>query len=220
MSLEAATWVTAVATVLLAVGAAITATFAYQALQRQSAEVKAIEQQVSDQKDLAASQAEMLKLQGGELKRAAAERNREALERRRVQAVQVYVWQAPVHAEVDGHAIPEMTMEVYFRNTSQQPVYHLRVKWHVVTSDIRKVTYSTYYQPILMPGAEDRDRPPVSTADLAEPDDATAVVTFRDRAGVWWRSTPDGDLEEQPSPALPPRRGAGAPQPETVDDVG
>ena len=86
MSLEVATWVTAIATVVLAISASLRRKFAWDALQKQSAEVKAIEQQVSDQKDLAASQAEMLQLQAGELRRAAADRDREALERRRSRA--------------------------------------------------------------------------------------------------------------------------------------
>lgn len=213
MSLEVAMWVTAAATVVLAAFAVVTAWFARKAFLKQSEEVAAIEQQVSDQKDLAASQAEMLGLQAGELRRAAAERDREALERRRAQAAGVYVWEASTQAEVGGHAIPELTVEVYIRNRSEQPVYDLRVEWHILTADFSEfVEESSYHEPILMPGAETRNRP---AGELADPSDATAVVTFRDRVGVWWRAWPDGRLEDLPADPID-----GAPVPETAPEMG
>lgn len=200
MSLEVATWIVAIATVILAAGAGITAKFAWDALQRQSAEVKAIEQQVSDQKDLASSQGEMLQLQAQEFRRAAAERDHDAQERRRAQASQVYVWEALVHVEANGQVTPGMTVEVYVRNTSLQPIYDLRIQWHAFTSDRRVPTDDTYREPIIMPGAETRSRAMTLSGFLAEPSDATALVTFRDRGGVWWRARPDGRLEELSGP--------------------
>lgn len=63
--------------------------------------------------------------------------------------------EAPVHAEANGRAIPAMTVEVYIRNKSPQPVYDLRIEWRVVTADLREITGGTYYQPIIMPDGED-----------------------------------------------------------------
>jgi hypothetical protein len=70
MSLEAATWVTAAATVILAVFAVVTARYARRAYVAQSA-------QLDDQRK--------------ELQQAAAGRDRDAAERHRAQALQVYL---------------------------------------------------------------------------------------------------------------------------------
>jgi hypothetical protein len=70
MSLEAATWVTAAATVILAVFAVVTARYARRAYVAQSA-------QLDDQRK--------------ELQQAAAGRERDAAERHQAQALQVYL---------------------------------------------------------------------------------------------------------------------------------
>ena len=63
----AAAWITAVATGLLAVLAAVTALYARRAFREQSREVRAIERQVKDQQELTRQQAELLKVQAGQL---------------------------------------------------------------------------------------------------------------------------------------------------------
>lgn len=50
-------------------------------------------------------------------------------------------------------------------------------------------------------GQHGQVHPPLQPGDLVGPSDATAVATFRDRAGTWWRTEPNGHLEE-----LPPRQ--------------
>jgi hypothetical protein len=98
---------TAVANVVLAVFAIITAVLAGLAFRKQSREVS--------------DQAEMLR-------QATADREREAAERRRAQALEVYVYR-------EGHS-PEYDLDPYVIsarvfNTSRQPVYNVEFSWHV-----------------------------------------------------------------------------------------
>jgi hypothetical protein len=121
MSLIFATQLTAIATAVLAVFAIVTAWYARRAFLKQSQEVRAIEQQVQDAKELTRQQAELLKvqsgqldlqgqqledqrqltckqtpvleLQGQELQESLAERKREAEQRHRAQASRVFIWQ-------------------------------------------------------------------------------------------------------------------------------
>ena len=73
---------TAIATVVLAVFAIVTAWYARRAFLKQSEEVRAIEQQVTDGQELARQQAELLKIQSGQL-----ELQREQLEDQRKASV-------------------------------------------------------------------------------------------------------------------------------------
>lgn len=129
MSLELASWITAIATALLAIGAGITAKFAWDALQKQSAGLKALGDQVSDQKDLTAKQAQLLTIQSNqvrlqqlqldeqrkaaakeaivlslqtdELKESLGQRRREAEERRRAQAAMIFLNQVPAPKPIE-----------------------------------------------------------------------------------------------------------------------
>jgi hypothetical protein len=80
MSVEVATWVTAVATVVLAVFAVITAWYAREAFRKQAQEVGLLLEQ----------------------------NKREEEERRRAQAVQVHLWRGPVLGEIDGPYFAEL----------------------------------------------------------------------------------------------------------------
>jgi hypothetical protein len=86
MSLEVATWFTAIATVLLAAFAIVTVWYARQAFHKQSQEVAAIEHQVADGRELARQQAELLKVHSGQLELQRRQLEREQDERRRSQA--------------------------------------------------------------------------------------------------------------------------------------
>lgn len=61
------TWISAIATIGLLIGAIITARYAIKAFEKQSDEVRAIERQVQDQEELTRQQAELLKVQSGQL---------------------------------------------------------------------------------------------------------------------------------------------------------
>jgi hypothetical protein len=121
MSLEVATWVTAIATFILASFAVVTAWYARKAFREQSREVAAIEQQVKDGQDISRQQSELLKVQSGqlevlraqledqhkantaqaavfelqtsELRESLEERKRLSEQRHRDQASRVFIWQ-------------------------------------------------------------------------------------------------------------------------------
>ena len=59
--------ITAIATTVLAVFAILTGIYAIRAFRKQSQEVRAIEQQVTDQRELTRQQGEILKVQSGQL---------------------------------------------------------------------------------------------------------------------------------------------------------
>jgi hypothetical protein len=195
MSLEAATWVTAAATIILAVLAVVTARYARRAYVAQSA-------QLDDQRK--------------ELQQAAAGRERDAAEWHRAQAFLVYLRREYVSPMYDLDP-PQIAARVH--NTSQQPVYDLRFEWHLAGQpcfmyDGRIMSLTPY----VMPGAEERGIVDVPADKAAWQVDVSA--SFRDRAGIWWRTWPDGFLKEISEPAdvtdAPP---AATPATETAADV-
>lgn len=202
---------TAVPTVILAVFAIVTAWYARKAFREQSKEVRdqaeilrIQSEQLAEDRKVNAEQIRVLKLQAEELRQVSADRDRDATETRRTQAVQVYMSHTLAHAEVDGEVLPGMTVEAYVRSTSPQPIYDLRVEWEVFAFDVGATTAETWLDEApLLPGAMASARVPVPHDLLANADDVTAVATFRDRAGVWWRTRPDGRLEEIPEPPPP-----------------
>jgi hypothetical protein len=197
---------TAVATAALAVFAVVTAILAWLAFRKQAREVAAIERQVSDQKEVTAQQAELLKvqsdqlaedrkvnaeqigvltLQAEELRQVSADRDREALERRRAQAVQVYMWLTPTDAKNQ--------LVAYVRNTSQQPIYN--VAFHGMPESAQA---EVSLKPV-MPG-EEISHTYSPTPPATPRKTRTRYVTFRDRAGVFWRTYSGGLLEETRGP--------------------
>jgi hypothetical protein len=167
MSETFAAQLTAVATLALAVLALVTAALAFLAWQKQSREVK--------------DQADMLKLQAEEFTQLSADRQREAGERRRAQAVQLYMWMT-----IDS----KDKVIAHVRNTSQQPVYDVRLWGMPETGGIKRT------QP-LMPDDEWSVRLAMPAPDallLAW----KGAFTFRDRAGIRWQTWADGRLEELP----------------------
>ena len=82
MSLDLSGEITAIATVVLAVFAIVTAWYARGAFLKQSQEVRAIEQQVKDQEEVTRQQAKLLEIQGGqlELQRQQFDEQRAAIE--------------------------------------------------------------------------------------------------------------------------------------------
>jgi hypothetical protein len=95
-SIIVATWITAIATAVLALFAIVTAVFAFFAFRGQLHETRLLQKQVEDQQD---------------------ERAREAAERRRAQAAQVFI--------TTGGLTPDTSDEIVIRNTSEQPIYDL-----------------------------------------------------------------------------------------------
>lgn len=208
--IAAAQW-TAVATIVLAAFAVVTAVFAFLAfraqaeqvgtlkeqstdekaligqqaelLQVQSGQLEVQHQQLDDQRTINARQAEVMELQAQELRESLDERKREAEARRAAQASQVFIW-----VELADTEPP--VLEAHVVNSSHQAVYDPEVRWYRGTaSDGRPNLLHT-----IMPGAE-------ATARHKFPLDSNmavigGVVRFRDAAGVTWRRRTDGALTD------------------------
>jgi hypothetical protein len=176
MSQLVAIQVTAVATAVLAVGAAFTVVFAFLAWRKQSAEVNTLQQQVASEQSVTA---------------------REAEDRHRAQAAHVFVWQerrlvAP--SDEDPSAGVGARFFAYVRNASDQPAYDVCITWRVakLKPDVRGP------RTVLLPGDQ------MPSEKLLTPDwpaarfgDVRAEATFRDAAGARWLRRPDGELVEQ-----------------------
>lgn len=152
MSLVAATWTGALATIGLLAGAALTAWYARKAFREQSKEVKILQQQ--------------------------AERDMD--DRRRAQAIHIFTWaeQRPYNDDPG-----DMRAAACVRNTSQQPVYDVRLGWGASGQQA---------WPVLLPG----DEHVVTGAGTAVTDGSASVwAEFRDAAGTRWRTTSIGELK-------------------------
>jgi hypothetical protein len=211
------TWLTAIFTGVLAIGAIVTAIFAIRAFRKQSAELGVLQQQAKDQSEqlgiqrqqaddqrkVGEKQTTVLELQARELSESLDERKRNADEQRRSRAALVYVTASfdpgfhPGPGVVALDREPGVDLEVH--NTGGQPIYDVRVQW----VDAAKGSQA---------GAEDvlGTLPPGDTRavrrDLPSgtaPGDFTPVVYFRDAALLCWTLLADGQLGEV-DPAAPP----------------
>jgi hypothetical protein len=223
MSLLEAAQVTAVATVALAVGAIVTAVFAFLAFRKQSQEVRSIERQVKDQEKLTAQQAELLRIQAeqadvqrqqleaqrevnarqAEVTAVQADELRESLEERKrareqqhsAQAARVFVWQEP---GIDPSSLPGTPAVVaHIRNDSDQPVYGVVLVWRGGSMERGRAVIGA-----IMPGLEAEDAQPVPEGTA--PGMLSVIAFFRDAGRAYWRARPDGwfgelSAEEAPS---------------------
>jgi hypothetical protein len=177
----AAAWISAISTVGLLIGAVVTAVFAIRAFREQSREVGLLQEQVVAER---------------------TEREREAEERRRAQAARVYVTLSRFRGRransgnehVGGIGARAPSVSVTVHNTSEQPIYDLRVHWIADT-------------PAVQVGAEDlrgtlgpheEVRAEREIPEGVAPEHFTAVACFRDAAGARWTLGPLGDLDPVP----------------------
>ncbi len=211
------TWLTAVLTGVLAVGAIVTAVFAFKAFGKQSQEVAdqaallkiqsdqldAQRQQLAEQQKINAQQIKVLELQARELSESIDERKRDADDQRRSRAALIYM---TVDFDRGLRDVPGMIMvprgpsvEATVHNTGSQPIYDVRVHW----VDARTVSQGGSEDQLgtIPPGQDGtakRDLPD-GTAELH----LVAVAYFRDAAGLRWTLMADGQLGEA-DPAAPP----------------
>jgi hypothetical protein len=185
MPLTTPTWIAAIASVVLAVGAVIAVYFARKAFQAQS-------RQLRGQHEINEKLAEAIPLQTRELRESSDER-------RRVQAAQVFIELDRTAPPGHGSAAPappaaetapwQLTLTVH--NTSRQPVYDLYVIWQLGTVRMGKPDPMAR----LMPGCDasfERSGPREAT----DPAALGAFVAFRDAAGVRWAVREDGTLTD------------------------
>jgi hypothetical protein len=109
---------TAVATVVLAAFAIVSAGLAYSAFRAQAAEVRTLRK----------------------------EHAREAAERRRTQACKVFVWERRVDVNTLGKPTAH-EVNAHLLNTSQQPIYDVRFIWHVGETVQNKIVRGTPLMP-------------------------------------------------------------------------
>src|SRR5215469_10421280 len=189
--MSTATWIAAIATVVLAIGVITAAWFA------RTASV-ALSRQLTAQQALIAQLAEVLQLHARELGQSHDER-------RRAQACRVFI-------ELDRSASPGQSpwrVTATVRNTSDQPVYDMYVIWQLGTVRMGKP------DPVarLLPGEQvtfERGHRAADGSDgadvaLSDPSALSAFLTFRDTAGVRWTVREDGTLSDV-APATPAGR--------------
>jgi len=182
-------WVTALGTVGLLAGAVFTAVFAVQAFREQSKEVRLLEDQVSDQHDLALKQVEVLGLQAEEI-RASLEN------RRRDQAARVFTW-----VEVTNHTRGHF--RVHVTNSSDRPVYGLT--FLLGYGDDDEADYFSKPEAVkhVMPHETtvfepDEDEHSILWGTSWEPGDVWSAVHFRDASGETWQVNSRGQMEGLP----------------------
>jgi len=185
MPLTTPTWIAAIASLVLAIGAVIAVYFARKAFQAQS-------RQLRGQHEINEKLAEAIPLQTRELRESSDER-------RRVQAAQVFIELDRTAPPGHGSAAPappaaetapwQLTLTVH--NTSRQPVYDLYVIWQLGTVRMGKPDPMAR----LMPGCDasfERSGPREAT----DPAALGAFMAFRDAAGVRWAVREDGTLTD------------------------
>lgn len=200
-----ASQLTAVTTVVLAMGAIVTAIFAIVAfrgqaemLRVQSERLDVYREQVDELRPLNEQRLETLGLQTREIRTSLDQRKRSDEEERRSQAAKVTAWlERPVH---DG------PWEIRIRNDSDLCIFDVRVFFH----EIRKHSVEGW-EPILIGEPPPRDEticvfPPKHSRSVAVPDkiqalfpefsDRTCVVSieFTDAAENKWERDPRGAL--------------------------
>lgn len=169
-------WLAAICTGVLAVGAIVTAVFAFLAFRKQSAQVSLLQEQALQQ----------------------------AAERRRSRAALVYATAQfdpglPMRPGSDRIATPRVAgVDLMVHNTGSQPVYDVRVHW--VDAGKNSQAGAEDWLGTVPPGATHPARRDLPAG--TEPGDFRPVVYFRDAAGLRWTLLADGHLAEV-DPAVP-----------------
>ncbi len=191
MSLLAATWTGAGATVGLLLGAVITSIFAIKAFVKQSQEVGLLQQELADQREANRQQAEVFRLQARELQESLAERQQDREQKRRDQATRVFTWVRVIQDQPTRY-------QVAVHNASDRPVYNLGV-----TVQYRQGTKTgsyTYPEPVtaLLPGNTERfqETAGVELPWPADPAEVSSTAYFSDAAEVAWTATSQGRISE------------------------
>jgi hypothetical protein len=217
MSLLGAPQISAAATVILAVGAVITAIFAILAFRKQSDEVMMMQEQlryqreaINDQRQANRKHGDVLDLQARELREALNKLESEAPELRRAQAKRVLLWlEAGFAPDVDFGDIltrkpgSEPRWTVCVRNTSELPVRNLIFSWceETMIDTGMKDTGSTDRLEYLLPRGEATFfREYSKFGGTRHPPKRIVILAFSDAAGVRWLTRSDSSIVEEISP--------------------
>jgi hypothetical protein len=192
MSLLAATWTGAGATVGLFLGAVITSIFAIKAFGKQSQEVGVLQQELADQREANRMQAEVLRLQARELRESLDERQQAREQKRRDQATRVFTWVGVIQGQPTLYYVA-------VHNASDRPIYNVGVTVQYRRGgDSGSYTFQSEPVTALMPGITEQI-PTEEGVELPWPTDPAAVSStayFYDAAEVSWTVTSSGKISE------------------------
>jgi hypothetical protein len=175
------TWITAIATIGLLLGAIITAIFAIRAFTIQS-------QQLEEQRGINKRQTDVLDLQVTELQESLKERQHEAAERRGAQAARVFVGASQL--------VGEPRLSPHPVNASDFPIYEAQL-WYLDRHNTEGDLPGHFGT--VLPGEKAYLLGNVRRDFIERYEPLSlAILTFRDAAGVTWIRTPDGTLSEIP----------------------
>jgi hypothetical protein len=177
MSLTVPTWISAIATVGLLVGAAVTAVFAVKAFGKQSAQLK-------DQQEINRKQTLVLDLQSRELDASVTARREATMQLRQEFASTVVAWQDEPQAASAGWLVVAHVL-----NTGQRPVRDVSVRWYAGGEPIRAREEITA---CFLPGHQKNFDCRVDGASILA--GLKAIVQFRTVGNDWWSAGTDGGL--------------------------
>lgn len=158
--------------------------------------------QLAEQIKLTEQQLAVLDLQRKELEHSLAQRAAEADKRLRAQAANVYMTTEATPRErvlspggilMVGNV--QVTVSVTIHNTSQQPIYDLRLHW--VALELSSQSGSEELFGTLGPGGSKRGGRRLE-AEIA-PEKFVPIAYFRDSAGERWTLDLDGNLADVPA---------------------
>lgn len=178
MSLAVPTWISAIATLGLLIGAGLTVYFASKAFNTQS-------QQLRDQQDVNQRQTVVLDLQAKELQSSLTARQEATTQLQREHASRVAAWlEEPVAADLGWLVVGHV------QNTGERLVRDVSASWYVNDSPILE---RVHLAACLLAHAQQVfdcrvDRDTISKGKLK------AVVRFRTAGDDWWSAGTDGQL--------------------------
>jgi len=184
------TWVGAVATVGLLVGAIVTAIFAIKAFRKQAKEVDLLQQQLTDQQTFNRKQSGVLDLQARELQASLDARNQAAMQWRWEYASAIVAWQEEPESAGAGWLVV-----AHLQNTGERPVRDLSVRWYVAGSPIRD---RQQLVACFMPHSQEHFDCHVDGAAIHS--GLKAIVRFRTVGDDWWSAGTDGGLVRADAP--------------------
>jgi hypothetical protein len=178
------TQITAIATAVLALFAIAATVVARMAFRKQSQEVKILEVQQKEQNEFNKRQVAVLQLQAQELSASLEERRTNREEQHRAQATRIFIWE---DRQFVGNVI------AHVKNSSAQPIYEIAITWQEGSKFRGEDQFD---QPYLLPGEERISPSAINAQNVNNLANLNAFLMFRDAAGTYWRTYPDGILKE------------------------
>ena len=190
------TWLGALATVGLLIGAYFTALYAKKAFGEQSKEVQLIQDQLADQREINRRQAAVLDLQASDLRESLEERKRESKRDHKYQAVRVFPFVEPVEGQENQYC-------VIIKNSSDEPLQRyigVALSW---ADGEETLNLPECLDPVMMPQTPIHVCPERGVSPAIDPGGPSRYgpkYTFRDAESVQWTVTSKGEIVERNGP--------------------